>query len=184
MTERCFGNGPNQALYAKYHDTEWGKPSHDETHLFEMLILEGAQAGLSWEIILKRREGYRQLFHEFDPNKVANMTDAQLHEICQNPKVIRNRLKISSARQNARVFLEIQKEMGSFDNYVWGFVNHKPIVNTPKKLDEMLCFSDVSEALSKDLRKRGMNFVGPLIMYSFMQAIGMVNDHLISCPHK
>lgn len=181
---RCFGNEPDKAFYADYHDHEWGVPVHDERKLFEMLILEGAQAGLSWETILKRREGYRRLFHNFDPKKVAIMSDEELESLTHNPEIIRNRRKIFTARQNALVFLKIQEEFGSFDRYVWGFVDHKPIVNAPRSLKEIPPETEISKKLSKDLKKRGMSFVGATIMYAFMQAIGMVDDHLITCPKK
>ncbi len=178
---RCFGNGKGKEFYAEYHDREWGVPVHDDLRLFEMLILEGAQAGLSWETILKRREGYRKAFHGFDPEKVAKMTDAELEGLLLNPGIIRNRLKIKAARQNARVFLEIQKEFGSFDRYLWGFVKGKPIVNRPSSMKEIPPKTAESDALSKDLKKRGMTFVGSTIMYAYMQAVGLVNDHLDSC---
>lgn len=180
--KRCFGNDPEKGFYAKYHDEEWGIPVHEDRHLFEMLVLEGAQAGLSWETVLKKREGYRQLFHNFEPQMVASMTDKELEEITNNSNVIRNRRKIFSARQNAIVFLSLQKEFGSFDAYVWKFVEGQPIVNHWKRLEEVPCHSTVSIALSKDLKKRGMTFVGPTIIYAFMQAVGLVNDHLVSCP--
>lgn len=179
--KRCFGGAPGKEFYAKYHDTEWGVPSHDDQHLFEMLILEGAQAGLSWETVLKKREAYRKLFHHFNPKKVAAMTDKELEELCQNPAIIRNRLKIFSARQNAHVFLKIQEEFGSFDRYLWAFVGQKPIVKQRKKLVDVPITTPESDALSKDLKKRGMNFVGSTIIYSYMQAVGLVNDHLSDC---
>jgi DNA-3-methyladenine glycosylase I len=179
MKARCFGSG--KAFYADYHDFEWGIPVHDERRLFEMLILEGAQAGLSWELILKRREAYREVFHDFDPVKVAKMSDLELEALCSNPKVIRNRLKIFSARQNAKSFLKIQEEFGSFDRYVWRFVGGEPIVNRHSTFKETPCFSKESDALSKDLKKRGMVFVGTKIIYSFMQAVGLINDHAEDC---
>lgn len=182
--KRCFGDGPGKEFYAEYHDREWGIPVHEERRLFEMLVLEGAQAGLSWETILKRREGYRQAFHQFDPTRVANMTDEDLEDLMHCEEIIRNRLKIYSARQNARVFLDIQQEFGSFDAYVWRFVQGKPIVNQWKALKEVPCESPESMSLSKDLKRRGMTFVGPTIMYAYMQAIGMVNDHLVNCPYR
>lgn len=177
--KRCFGD--SSVVYAEYHDHEWGTPSHDDKHLFEMLVLEGAQAGLSWEIILKRREGYRKSFHDFDPVKVAAMSDEELEVLLQEGSIIRNRLKVYSARQNAEVFLKIQQEFGSFDRYLWQFVNGKPLVSHRKELKEVPCVSAESNSLSKDLKKRGMNFVGPKIMYSYMQAVGLVNDHLRGC---
>lgn len=179
--KRCFGNGPGQELYADYHDREWGAPVHDDRHLFEMLILEGAQAGLSWETILKRREGYRRAFHQFDPVKVASMNDQDLENLIQNPEIIRNRLKILSARKNARIFLKIQEEFGSFDRYVWQFVKNQPIVNRWKRFKDVPASTPESDALSKDLKKRGMSFVGSTIIYAFMQAVGMVNDHAADC---
>ncbi len=179
--KRCFGTEAGKEFYAHYHDSEWGIPCHDDRHLFEMLILEGAQAGLSWETILKRREGYRRAFFNFDPKKVAALTDEQLEALCQNVEIIRNRLKILSARQNARVFLKIQEEFGSFDRYVWAFVNGEPIVGHRKHLKEIPVTTPESDALSKDLKKRGMNFVGSTIIYSFMQAVGLVCDHVTDC---
>jgi DNA-3-methyladenine glycosylase I len=178
---RCFGNGPGKEFYAEYHDHEWGIPVHDDRHLFEMLILEGAQAGLSWETILKRRDGYRKAFYKFDPVKVAAMTDKQLEELLGNPEVIRNRLKIYGARQNAKIFLKIQEEFGSFDKYLWGFVKGKQIDNHRKSFKEVPPKTEISDTISKDLKKRGMTFVGSTIIYAFMQAVGMVNDHLASC---
>jgi DNA-3-methyladenine glycosylase I len=179
--KRCFGGEPGKEFYAEYHDKEWGVPSHDDKHLFEMLILEGAQAGLSWETILKRREGYRKAFHHFDPQKVASMTDEDLISLLQNPNIIRNRLKVFGTRQNARVFLQIQKEYGSFDHYVWQFVGGKALTNPRKQLKDIPVTIPQSNALSKDLKKRGMTFVGPTIIYAFMQAVGLVNDHLTDC---
>lgn len=179
--KRCFGSVPGKEFYAEYHDKEWGIPVHDDQHLFEMLILEGAQAGLSWETILKRREEYRKAFFHFDPHKVAKMTDKELNTLLKNEGIIRNRLKIYAARQNAQVFLKIQQEFGSFDKYVWSFVQGKPIVNRRKSLKNLPTSIPASDALSKDLKKRGMTFVGPTIIYSFMQAVGLVDDHLADC---
>lgn len=178
--QRCFGTG--KAFYEKYHDREWGIPIHNDKRLFEMLSLEGAQAGLSWETILKRREGYRCLFHQFNPEIVARMTDSELEEVLKDPAIIRNRRKIFSVRENAKVVLKIQGEFGSFDTYLWGFVKHKPIINHFEKIEEVHTRSDISNKLSKDLKKRGMAFVGTTIIYAFMQAVGMVNDHLVTCP--
>lgn len=179
--KRCFGSGPGKEFYAKYHDEEWGVPVHNDQLLFEMLILEGAQAGLSWETVLKRREGYRQAFHGFNPNKVANMSDEELQSLLTNGNIIRNRLKVYAARQNARVFLSLQKEFGSFDQYLWAYVEHKPIINRKKDIKELPTSTAISDAISKDLKKRGMTFVGSTIIYAFMQAVGLVNDHLIDC---
>ena len=178
---RCFGSAPGKEFYAEYHDREWGIPVHDDRHLFEMLILEGAQAGLSWETILKRRDGYRDAFYHFDPVKVAKMSDDELSTLLENPGIIRNRLKIYAARQNALVFLKIQKEFGSFSSYVWNFVDAKPIVTRRKSLKDIPPSTPISDSLSKDLKKRGMTFVGSTIMYAFMQAVGLVDDHLADC---
>lgn len=179
--KRCTWKGIEKPHYERYHDQEWGIPVFDDQKLFEMLILEGAQAGLSWENILRRRENYRAAFFNFDAQKVALMSDAQLHSLLNDTGLIRNRLKIFSVRQNARVFLIIQKECASFSNYIWSYVKGKSIINYPKKLEEINIETKVSQALSKDLKKRGMSFVGPTIIYAFMQAIGMVDDHLIDC---
>lgn len=181
--QRCFGDKPGQTLYARYHDEEWGVPVHDDRKHFEMLILEGAQAGLNWETILKKREGYRQAFHQFDPIKVAAMSDQELEVLRQNPNIIRNRLKIYSARKNAQAFLKIQQEFGSFDRYIWQFVDNQPIVNHWTKREQVPATTPISDALSKDLKKRGMSFVGSTIIYAYMQAAGLVNDHLITCHY-
>lgn len=178
---RCFGNKEGQAFYAEYHDNEWGKPQHDDRHLFEMLILEGAQAGLSWETILKKRQGYRDVFHNFDVHKVANMSDEELDKLREDSRIIRNKLKINAARKNARIFIDIQKEFGSFDKYLWGFVGRQPIVNRWKSFQDVPVTTQESDALSKDLKKRGMSFVGSTIIYAYMQAVGMVNDHTSEC---
>jgi len=178
---RCFGNKPDQQIYAHYHDHEWGIPVHDDQKLFEMLILEGAQAGLSWETILKRRAGYQKAFHNFDPIKVAAMSDNELDALRNDPGIIRNRLKIYSARLNAQAFLKIQAEFGSFDRYLWNFVQGNPIINHWAGFNEMPVKTAISDALSKDLARRGMKFVGSTIMYAYMQAIGMVNDHFTTC---
>ncbi|MDN3505148.1 MAG: DNA-3-methyladenine glycosylase I [Rhabdochlamydiaceae bacterium] len=179
---RCFGDG--FLLYEEYHDHEWGAPIHDDQKLFEFLILEMAQAGLSWYTILKRREGYREAFHDFVPSKVAAMSDLELEALREEPKIIRNRLKIYSARSNAKVFLEIQSEFGSFDAYLWSFIDHKPIVGNWNKQEDVPITTELSDTLSKDLKKRGMTFVGSTIMYAYCQAVGLVNDHLKSCEYK
>lgn len=176
--KRCFGV---QELYAQYHDKEWGVPVHDDQVLFEMLILEGAQAGLSWETILKRRQGYRDAFYNFDVVKVANMHDQELELLRQNEGIIRNRLKIYSTRQNAQIFIQIQKEFGSFNQYLWSFVNHQPLVAVRASIADVPAQTIESDALSKDLKKRGMKFVGSTIMYAYMQAVGLVNDHIVDC---
>ena len=167
--------------YVNYHDSEWGVPVHDDQKHFEFLILEGAQAGLSWATILKRRDGYKQAFANFDPNIVAEYDKKKIEAILLDPGVIRNRLKIHGAVTNARLFLDIQNEFGSFDNYIWGFVNHKPIINKWQSMAQIPATSVESDALSKDLKKRGLKFVGSTIMYAHMQACGLVNDHRVDC---
>lgn len=166
-----------------YHDTEWGRPVHDDQRHFEMLILEGAQAGLSWHTILKRREDYRLLFCGFIPNQVAALKDADLEQLLTDSRIIRNRLKVYGARRNAACFIEIQKEFGTFDRYVWQFVGGSPQHNHWKQHSELPAFSKESEALSRDLSKRGMTFVGKTIIYAYMQAVGLINDHLVCCPY-
>lgn len=168
-------------LAIRYHDAEWGVPLHDDRGLFEFLILEGAQAGLSWDTILRKRENYRKAFDNFDPAKVARYTDAKCAKLLSNEGIIRNRLKIASAVSNAKAFLKMQKEFGSFDKYIWGFLDGKPIVNKWKEIGQVPAKTECSDAISKDLKKRGFNFVGSTIMYAFMQATGMVNDHLTTC---
>jgi DNA-3-methyladenine glycosylase I len=178
---RCPWADPDKPFYVDYHDHEWGKPIHDDQKLFEMLILEGAQAGLSWETILKRRDAYRKLFKQFDPKKVAKMTDDELLALLTDASIIRNRLKVFSARKNALVFLSIQKEYGSFDAYLWDFVGGKPKINRPATMKDVPASTKESDALSKDLKKRGMSFVGSTIIYAYMQAVGMVDDHVKKC---
>ncbi|MCF8077515.1 MAG: DNA-3-methyladenine glycosylase I [Desulfotignum sp.] len=168
-------------VYMAYHDTEWGVPVHDDNKIFEFLILEGAQAGLSWLTILKRREGYRKAFADFDPAKVARFTQEQIADLLQNKAIIRNKLKVASAVSNARVFLDIQTKFGSFDQYAWQFVDGRPKVNTFKSVDQVPATSKESDAFAKDLKQRGFKFVGSTIIYAHMQATGMVNDHLVSC---
>ena len=177
--KRC-GWAKNE-LAIKYHDTEWGVPLHDDRGLFEFLILEGAQAGLSWDTILRKRENYRKAFDGFDVNKVARYTDKRIAKLLQDEGIIRNRLKVASAVSNAKAFLIVQKEFGSFDKYIWAFVDGKPIVNKWKGIGQVPATSSVSDAISKDMKKRGFNFVGSTIIYAHMQATGMVNDHLTSC---
>ncbi len=167
--------------YIKYHDEEWGVPVHDDRIHFEFLILEGAQAGLSWATVLKKREGYRKNFADFDPAKVARFTEKKLEKILLDPSIVRNRLKVYAAVTNAKQFLKIQKEFGSFDNYIWPFVAGKPIVNKRKTMKEVPATTPESDALSKDLIKRGFKFVGSTVIYAHMQACGLVNDHLVSC---
>ncbi len=168
-------------IYVHYHDTEWGVPVTDDQKLFEFLILEGAQAGLSWITVLKKREAYREAFANFDAEKVARFTPQKIEKLLLNPGIIRNRLKVNSAVRNAQAFLKVQEEFGSFAKYNWSFVDGTPIVNQRKILKELPPRSDISDTFSKDLKKRGFNFVGSTIMYAHMQAVGMVNDHLTSC---
>jgi DNA-3-methyladenine glycosylase I len=180
MPERC-GWSTGSQLYLAYHDLEWGVPSHDECHLFEMLVLEGAQAGLSWSTILNKREGYRQAFDYFEPEKVAAYDERKCAELLANPAIVRNRLKISAAIANARAFLEIQNRYGSFAAYIWQFVDGQPVQNSWPSLSDVPATTPVSDTMSKALRKAGFRFVGSTICYSFMQAVGMVNDHVTSC---
>jgi DNA-3-methyladenine glycosylase I len=179
MKKRCewAKDEPNTT----YHDDEWGTPQHDDQKLFEFLILEGAQAGLSWTTILNRRNGYRKAFSNFDAKKVSKYTQKHVEKLLKDESIIRNTLKINSAINNAKLFLKIQDEFGSFDKYLWGFVNNKQIKNKFKKHSDLPVTSEISEKLSKDLKKRGFNFVGPTICYALMQAIGMVNDHTSEC---
>ena len=167
--------------YIAYHDREWGVPSHDDRHLFEMLILEGAQAGLSWSTILNKRENYRRAFDGFDARKIARYDARKVRTLLADPGIVRNRLKIQSAIGNAKAFLAVQKEFGSFDRYLWRFVGGRPIQNRRKTLKEVPARTPESDAMSKDLLKRGFKFVGSTICYAFMQAVGMVNDHTVDC---
>ena len=178
---RCkWATGSNE-LYLDYHDQEWGVPQHDDRVLFEFLILEGAQAGLSWSTILNKREGYRKAFNGFDPEKVARYDKARINELLQDPAIVRNRLKVESAVINARAFLEVQEEYGSFDAYIWLITGGKPIQNSWKAMKQVPASTKVSDAMSKDLKSRGFKFVGSTIMYAHMQATGMVNDHTVNC---
>lgn len=177
---RCGWCGEDP-LYIAYHDEEWGVPQHDDRRLFEKLVLEGAQAGLSWITVLRKREAYRRVFHGFDPVKVAAMTDAELETALQDPGIVRNRLKVLSARKNAHAFLAVQREFGSFDTFLWSFVGGAPKVNHPRTLAEVPAVSPEAEALSRALKKRGFTFVGPTIMYAYLQSLGLVNDHLATC---
>ncbi|MCX5795841.1 MAG: DNA-3-methyladenine glycosylase I [Elusimicrobia bacterium] len=178
--KRC-GWGEGHADYLAYHDEEWGVPVTDDRKLFEFLILEGAQAGLSWLTILRRREGYRKAFAGFDPEKVARFDERDAARLLRDTGIIRNRLKVRAAIRNARVFLDIQKEFGSFSAYQWRFVGGRPIQNRWKRLSQLPANSRISDAFSKDLKARGMSFVGSTVIYSHMQAVGMVNDHLVGC---
>ena len=175
---RCFGHTP---LYADYHDHEWGRPEHDDVKLFEMLILEGAQAGLSWETVLNKREAYREAFDGFDPRKVALYDDAKKETLLTNAGIIRNRLKIDAAVTNARLFLDIAQKHGSFDRFIWNYVGHKPLAGHWERFEDIPTATPISDQISKDLKKIGFKFVGSTILYSFMQAVGMVNDHLKPC---
>ena len=175
---RCFGDIP---IYIDYHDNEWGRPVHDDRKLFEMLILEGAQAGLSWITVLKKRENYRDAFDGFDPEKVALYDDAKIEELMANAGIVRNRLKINAAITNAKMFLRIAAQHGSFDKFIWSYVGYAPIVGHWEKFAEIPITTKVSDQVSKDLKKLGFKFVGSTIIYSFMQAVGMVNDHLKLC---
>ncbi len=180
MKVRCAWAGTDP-LYVKYHDEEWGVPSHDDRHLFEMLVLEGAQAGLSWITILRKREGYRAAFDDFDVESVARYDRRRVEKLMQNPAIVRNRLKIESAIANARATLEAVDEFGSLDALLWSFVEGRPIVNRWKSLKELPAQTDASQAMSRALKKRGFRFVGPTVCYAFMQAVGMVNDHVVDC---
>ena len=177
---RCAWPG-NDPLYLQYHDEEWGVPTHDDQMLFEMLILEGAQAGLSWITILRKRDNYRIAFDNFNPQIVAGYSEAKIHELLQNPGIVRNKLKVRAAVTNAQKFLAVQKEFGTFDRYIWQFVGHKPIQNSFAHHKDVPATTPQSDAMSKDLKKRGFKFVGSTICYAFMQACGMVNDHLRGC---
>ncbi len=179
--QRCAWVNPKNKLDIEYHDTQWWVPVFDDRLLFEMLILEGAQAGLSWATILKKRDNYKNAFDNFDVQKIAKYDDKKISELLQNEGIVRNKLKIYSTVKNAKVFIEIQKEFGSFSNYIWDFVNGQPMQNHFKDISEIPAKTELSDKISKDLKKRGMNFVGSTIIYAFMQAVGMVNDHEEKC---
>lgn len=179
MIKRC--DWAKNELAVHYHDTEWGVPLHDDRRLFEFLILEGAQAGLSWDTVLRKRDHYRAAFDDFDAEKIARYDAAKCAELLQNEGIIRNRLKIASAVQNAQSFLKVRDECGSFDAYIWRFVDGSPLKNTWENISQVPAKTEISDRLSKDLKKRGFNFVGSTIIYAFMQACGLVNDHLVSC---
>jgi len=178
---RCGWVRNNDPLMTRYHDEEWGVPVHDDRKHFEFLVLEGAQAGLSWSTILNKREGYRRAFSDFDPVKVSRYTPKRIESLILNPAIIRNRMKIQSAVRNARAFLAIQKEFGTFDAYCWGFVDGRPRMNHWKTMKQIPATSPESDAFSKDLKQRGFSFVGSTVIYAHMQAVGMVNDHLVQC---
>jgi DNA-3-methyladenine glycosylase I len=181
VKKRCGWVGESNPLMLEYHDREWGVPVHDDGKHFEFLVLEGAQAGLSWSIVLNKREGYRRAFSEFDPNKVARYTEKRVQKLLLDPGIIRNRQKIEAAVRNARAFLAIQEEFGSFDAYSWPFVGGQPKVNRWKVMKQIPSTSTESDAFSKDLKQRGFSFVGSTVIYAHMQAVGMVNDHLVDC---
>ena len=183
MKTRCAWAGKTE-IYINYHDNEWGKPVHGDNKLFEFLILETFQAGLSWITILKKRENFRIAFDSFDFKKVAKYDDIKFEELINNAGIIRNKLKIKSAISNAKAFIKIREEFGTFDNYIWGFVNHKPIINNWKKNEDVPATTELSDLISKDLKKRGFKFVGSTVIYAHMQATGMVNDHLIDCDFR
>ncbi len=178
---RCAWVNAENALMREYHDREWGVPVHDDRTHFEFLILEGAQAGLSWAIVLKKREGYRRAFSQFDPEKVARYSQARIDRLTADPAIVRNRLKIAAAVRNARAFLDVQKEFGSFDAYGWQFVDGRPRQNRRRSMREIPATTSESDAFSRDLKRRGFTFVGSTVIYAHMQAIGMVNDHVIDC---
>lgn len=180
-TKRCAWVSADDPLMLEYHDREWGVPVHDDRIHFEFLLLEGAQAGLSWSIVLKKRNGYRRAFSDFDPAIVARYTEKRMEKLMTDPGIVRNRLKIASAVRNARAFLEVQKEFGSFTDYCWRFVGGEPTVNRRKAGQAIPATSPESDAFSKDLKTRGFNFVGSTVIYAYMQAVGMVNDHLVDC---
>jgi len=178
---RCEWTTASDPLMLAYHDEEWGAPSHDDRHLFELLTLEGAQAGLSWATILRKREGYRRAFAGFDPEQVSRFGAADVERLLQDPGIVRNRLKVESTIVNAVCVLELQEELASFDAYLWRFVDGRPLVGGWRTLRELPAETDHSRALSRDLKRRGFRFVGPTICYAFMQAVGMVNDHVVDC---
>jgi len=179
--KRCGWVERASAAYARYHDKEWGRPVHDDRRHFEMLTLEGAQAGLSWSTILKKRAGYRRAFARFDPRKVARFDARKRGTLMSDSGIVRNRLKIDSAVTNAKAFLEVQRELGSFDRYLWSFVDGRPIVNRPKTMEDVPPRTELSDRIAKDLKRRGFRFVGSTIIYAYLQAVGMVNDHLRNC---
>lgn len=180
MKQRCPWCG-DDPLSVAYHDTEWGRPVHDDRVLFELLILEGAQAGLSWTTILKKRENYRTALDGFDAARIARYTSARIEKPLKNPGIVRNRLKLESTVSNARAFLKVQQECGSFDSYLWGFVDRTPVVNRPRSMKDVPAKTELSDRISKDLLRRGFRFVGSTIIYAYLQAVGVVNDHLMSC---
>ena len=181
--KRCEWCG-DDPLYVKYHDEEWGVPVHDDRTLFEFLVLEGAQAGLSWITILRKREGYRKAYDDFDVQKVASYDESKIEELLINPDIVRNKLKVRSSVNNAKLFMEIQKEFGSFDSYIWSFTDGKQIINRWEDISQMPVTSELSDNVSRDLKKRGFKFTGSTIIYSYLQAVGIINDHTIWCSFR
>ena len=183
VNQRCpWAEGSD--AYRAYHDDEWGIPSHDDRHLFEMLILEGAQAGLSWSTILNKRDNYRRAFDGFDAKRIARYDERKVAALLDDPGIVRNKLKVNAAVKNARAFLAVQEERGSFDSYLWSWVDGSPVVNHPRALGDLPASTDLSDAISKDLKKRGFTFVGSTIVYAYLQAVGVVDDHVVGCPAK
>ncbi len=182
--KRCAWVDESSQLYKDYHDKEWGIPVHNDRLLFEMLILEGAQAGLSWLTVLKKRKNYKRLFDNFDVKKVAKYSSEKVEELLQDAGIIRNRLKVNSTVLNAQIFIKIQKEFDSFEKYIWGFVDFKPIVNKIKSIKDLPAKTELSDRISKDLKSRGMKFIGSTIIYAYLQAVGIVNDHEINCDFR
>jgi DNA-3-methyladenine glycosylase I len=180
MLKRCNWSTSDK-IYIEYHDKEWGKPVHNDQKLFEMIVLEGAQAGLSWITILKRRQGYRKAYDQFDPRKIAKWNSKKIDRLLKDEGIIRNRLKVQAAKINAEAFLKVVEEFGTFDKFIWSFVSGKPIQNCFKKISDIPAATKESEAMSEELKRRGFKFVGPTICYAFMQAVGMVNDHIVDC---
>ena len=180
LMRRCAWAGDTK-IYQDYHDTEWGIPVRDDQVLFEFLILEGAQAGLSWITILKKRDGYKKLFCDFEVDQCAELTDEYLEKCLLNPEIIRNRLKVFSVRTNAQCFIEVQQEFGSFSSYLWGFIDNEPLINHFKELSEVPASTELSDKISKDLKRRGFKFVGSTIVYAYLQSMGLVNDHTTDC---
>ncbi len=180
---RCDWAEGSEAM-GRYHDEEWGVPSHDDTHQFEMLILEGAQAGLSWSTILNKRENYRRAFSGFDPRRVARYSEAKILKLLEDPGIVRNRLKVRGAVQNAQAYLALGDELGSFDTYLWDWVDGVRVVNRPRRMSDLPARTELSDRVAKDLKRRGFTFVGSTIVYSFLQSVGVIDDHLVTCPSK
>ncbi len=179
--KRCAWASADEPLLLQYHDREWGVPVHSDRKHFEVLVLSGAQAGLNWSLVLKKRDGYRRAFDKFDPEKVARYSERKIQDLASDPEIIRNRMKIEAAVRNARAFLKIQEEFGDFDSYCWRFLGGRPKLNRWKTMRQIPATSPESDAFSKDLKRRGFSFVGPTVVYAYMQAVGMVNDHLVDC---